>query len=102
MGSRCERKRGGAPPGVPVCRRGVLRHRVQHGVAVAVSLSAAPKALPPTRSDPRSNFGAQMAVHGRVAHDFCEVCDRLERIQGETESFLRAFGMSSEDMIDGV
>ena len=51
---------------------------------------------------PWSNFGAEMAVHGRVAHTSCPMCERLESFANVSESFLRAFGMSSQDMVDGV
>ena len=51
---------------------------------------------------PLRGFGAQIAAHGRVAHLHCALCDRLERIQADSESFLRAYGMTCEDMVDGV
>ena len=51
---------------------------------------------------PLRSFGAQIAAHGRVAHLHCALCDRLERIQADSESFLRAYGMTCEDMVDGV
>ncbi|AHL18538.1 hypothetical protein ISF9_068 [Microbacterium phage vB_MoxS-ISF9] len=47
-------------------------------------------------------FGAQIAAHGRVAHLHCDLCTRLEQIQADSESFLRAYGMTSDDMLDGV
>ena len=51
---------------------------------------------------PWPNFGAEMAVHGRVGHVSCLMCDRLESFAPVSESFLIAFGMTSEDMVDGV
>jgi len=56
----------------------------------------------PTSGMPWPGFGAEIAAHGRVGHLHCDLCTRLDRIQAESERFLRVYGMTDEDMVDGV
>ena len=83
-------------------RRGSVRDVRSDDAVCPVSHSEALSTPTGYPRHPLRGFGAQIAAHGRVAHLHCDVCTRLEQIQADSESFLRAYGMTCEDMVDGV